>query len=322
METKNARKCKKFICEKCDYISFNKSNYNMHLLTAKHKSLCKNENFLCETTENGNAWKQKMQENAKIENCYECSSCFREFKTRSGLWKHKKSCVYYENKKSDNNKEDNNKAYNNKEDLKELVCKLITENNEIKNTIVKENDELRKQVNNLLPKLGNTTNNTNNTNNTINNFNIKVFLNNDCKNAMNIDDFIKSIKVSLNQLDLTNIEGLESGISNIIIENIKKLNIHDRPLHCTDTKRETLYIKDNNIWEKDNDKTKIKKAIIETSDKQYDALKEWIENNPELKENEDKQQYFTKMISMIGKKNNKIDDKIIKKICAETYIKK
>ena len=306
METKNARKCKKFICESCDYISFNKSNYNMHLLTAKHKNLCKNENFLCETTEDGNAWKQKMQENAKIENRYECSSCFREFKTRSGLWKHKKSCIYNDIENPDNNKED----------LKDLVCKLITENNEIKNTIVKENDELRKQVNNLLPRIGNTTNNTNNT---INNFNIKVFLNNDCKNAMNIDDFIKSIKVSLNQLDLTNIEGLESGISNIIIENIKKLNIHDRPLHCTDTKRETLYIKDNDIWEKDDNREIMKKAITHIDKESTKQLHTWLEENPKCME--EKSDDYTNIVTKVINNSEKECDDVIKKIAKEVVIK-
>ena len=176
----------------------------------------------------------------------------------------------------------------------------------------------------LLPLIGNSTTNNSTTNNTINNnqhFNINVFLNEKCKDAINMSDFIKSIEVSLEQLDYTKTEGLEKGISNVIMENMNKLSVYERPIHCTDLKRETLYIKDNDIWEKDKTKEKIKKAINKTSNKNYTALVKWTEENPDFMEHDDKQLYYAKAMSKIGKPLNGIDDKIVKNVCNNTYIK-
>ena len=137
----------------------------------------------------------------------------------------------------------------------------------------------------------------------------------------NMNDFINQIEVSLDQLDITKSKGLAEGLSNVILENISKLSLYERPLHCTDIKRETLYIKEDNNWTKDNNKEKIKEAIKKTSSKNYNALQEWKESNPDYMNNEDKTDYFTKTISTIGKIDNNIDNKIIKNICKETYIK-
>ena len=148
-----------------------------------------------------------------------------------------------------------------------------------------------------------------------------MFLNDRCKDAINIDEFIKSIQISVQQLDFIKNEGIEIGISNVILDNINKLGVYKRPLHCTDTKREIIYIKDQNEWERDNDKTKIKKAIRDVSDKQYSALKEWIDENPDYQEVENKQDYFVKTLSIIGENTKTIDEKVIKKLCNNTYIK-
>jgi hypothetical protein len=180
--------------------------------------------------------------------------------------------------------------------------------------MMNENKELRDQITNILPKIGNNTN-------IKQKFNINVFLNEQCKNAININDFINSIQVSLEQLDLIKNKGLEQGLSDVIIENINKLSLYERPLHCTDTKRETLYVKDNDSWEKDESNKKVKKVIKDVSTKQYKALQEWTQNNPDFKDNENKQEYFAKTLSTIGKTSDSVDNKIIKNLCTNTYIK-
>jgi hypothetical protein len=193
---------------------------------------------------------------------------------------------------------------------------MINENKELRN----QNQELTNTIKELVPQIGN--NNTNNSHNTTNNqFSINVFLNEQCKDAINMSDFIKSIEVSLEQLDFTKTNGLEKGISNVIMENMSKLSLYERPVHCTDTKRETLYIKDNDTWEKDKNKEKIKQVIKKTSNKNYTALTNWTKENPDFMEDDEKQMFYAKAMSKLGKPMDGIDDKIVKKICNETYVK-
>jgi hypothetical protein len=134
-------------------------------------------------------------------------------------------------------------------------------------------------------------------------------------------DFIESIKISLQQLDLIQSKGLAEGLTNAILENISKLSLYKRPIHCTDIKRETLYIKHDDIWEKDKTKESIKKAIKELCHKPYYTLKEWLDNNPNYMDDENKQHYFIQTTRSLGKKCDTIDDKVIKNICFNTYIK-
>jgi hypothetical protein len=178
----------------------------------------------------------------------------------------------------------------------------------------------QKQISELIPNIG--SNNNNNNNNTYNQkFNIHLFLNEKCKDAINMSDFIKSIEVSLQQLEFTRKNGVVDGISNAIVENMNKLSLYERPMHCTDIKRETLYIKDDDNWKKEENKEKLKAVIEKASNKNFNALNEWKNNNPDISNNESKQEYFTQVISEIGKTNENINDKIIKNLCKETYIK-
>ena len=200
-----------------------------------------------------------------------------------------------------------------------MIGELKEDNKELKNMIkelIKENAKQQQQISELIPKIGNTTNNTQN-----NKFNINVFLNEKCKDALNMSDFIKSIEVSLQQLDFTKQNGLANGLSKTIMDNMNKLSVYERPLHCTDVKRETLYIKEENEWSKDISKEKIKKAIKKASSKNYNALQDWKTENPDFLENDLKQDYFSKTISTIGKTDEVIEEKIIKNLCKETYIK-
>jgi hypothetical protein len=136
-----------------------------------------------------------------------------------------------------------------------------------------------------------------------------------------MSDFIKSIEVSLQQLDYIKHNGVVNGLSNVIIENMNKLGLYQRPIHCTDLKRESLYIKDDDNWEKDTNKEKIKRVIKDVSTKQFYALSKWTKENPDFQNNENKQNYYTHTLVAIANNKQHNDDKIIKKLCTSSYIK-
>ena len=283
---------KKYVCEVCAFTSSNKKDYNKHLLTDKHKTNMNADKCLQITPENTS------------ENCdkFVCM-CGKSYKHRQSLFRHQTKCNYKP-------ETTNNNSGVTTEFLTEFMKKQQEANAEMIKTVIKE----------IAPNLGN--NNTTNTNsNNTNQFNINVFLNEDCKNAINMSDFIKSIEVSLEQLDLTKTKGLEKGITKVIMDNMNKLSVHERPLHCTDTKRETLYIKDDDKWEKDKDKTKIKEVIKKASNKNYTALKKWEEANPDYMDDDAKAIYYAKAMSAAGKPIDAVDEKIIKNVCKQTYVK-
>ena len=290
-----------YCCKYCNYLTSHKSKYDRHLLTAKHIKKV-----------NGNVLETQMSE--KDINIFACKKCNKEFLSRSGLWKHNNNCKVELVKASSDNSNNQLPISN------DVIMKLLNDNQELKNIIVQQQNQLLKQqeqFSELIPKVGNT-------NNTINNnqkFNINVFLNEQCKDAINLSDFIKSLHVTLEQLDFTKQNGLADGISKTIIDNMSKLSIYERPMHCTDVKRETLYIKEDNAWSKDVAKEKVKSVIKKTSSKNFNALMDWKTLNPDFMKSEDKTDYFTKTISTIGKSTDSIDEKVIKKLCKETYVK-
>ena len=309
------KNAKIFCCETCDFNTSNKCNYLKHLDTRKHKTLTK---IYLDLIKNATP-------------TYDCI-CGKSYKHRQSLYSHKKVCLKSVNGETevsetkvseiDVNKNANEiNINNNNNDFKDLVCKMMTENNEIKTMLIKENQELRSQIKELIPKVGSNNSVTNNNNNINNKFNIQIFLNEQCKDAINIKDFIESIKISLQQLEQIQNKGLVEGLATAILENIGRLSLYERPIHCTDIKRETLYIKHDDIWEKDETKQNIKKAIKELSHKPYSTLKEWLDNNPNYMDDENKQNYFIQTTRCLGQKCDTIDTKVIKKICINTYIK-
>jgi hypothetical protein len=301
-----------FRCETCDFNTGNKCNYLKHLDTRKHKSLTQTL-----TKVDTNLAKDAIP-------LFMCL-CGKSYKHRQSLYAHKKTCLKKDVNIGETALEHSNVNENSivNNDFKDLVCKMMIENNEIKTMLIKENQELRSQIKELIPKVGSNSNITNNNtnNNTNNKFNIQIFLNEQCKDAINIKDFIQSIKISLEQLEQIQNKGLVEGLATAILENIGRLSLYERPIHCTDIKRETLYIKHDNIWEKDETKQNIKQAIKELSHKPYCTLKEWLDNNPNYMDDENKQNYFIQATRCLGQKCDTIDTKVIKKICFNTYIK-
>jgi len=286
--------CHKFECKICDYNTSKKSSYNNHIKSKKH-----NINVL---STNSNNIKQKI-----CSKKYLCTNCNKEYNDRSGLWRHKKKC------EENNNLQEkiDNIDLSNKDDL---IMMLLKQNSE------------------LLEIVKNGTNNTTNTNcnNHSNNktFNLQFFLNETCKDAMNITDFIDSIKLQLSDLERVGEIGYIEGISNIITNKLSLLDVTQRPIHCTDKKREVLYVKDDDKWEKeDEDKKQIRKLIKKVSNKNISLIPEWKKQNPDcIKYNSKKSDICNQIIieAMGGKgDNDKVkEDKIIKNISKNVTIDK
>ena len=288
-----------FYCEKCDYTCCKLYNWKKHLVTAKHTQET-NGNIL--ETESGKKW-----QNEQIKE-FACENCDKEFKTRSGLWKHNKNC-------NNEDKKNNEDIKNNENDDKELIMMLV-----------KQNSEMLEVIKNGTHNTNNSHNNTN-TNSHNKTFNLQFFLNETCKDAMNIMDFVDSIKLQLSDLENVGKVGYVEGISNIITTNLKAMDVTQRPVHCADKKREVLYIKDDDKWEKDDEKTKIRKAIKRVACKNQRLLPKFKEEHPDCGKYHSKfSDQYNKIVveSMGGSGDNDMEkeDKIIKNISKNVTIDK
>jgi hypothetical protein len=305
METKNMQKYENnFYCKKCDYKCCKKTLWNQHILTQKH-----NRQHL-ET--NGN--KKYANKNNQ------CENCGKFYQDRSGLWKHKKKCL--DKKNIINNTKDNAIDNNLKEEnnnLKDLIKEIMngySKDIEIKKEMMGQLKEQNQIIQDLIPKLGNNNNNK---------FNINVFLNEQCKDAINMSDFINSLNVQTQDLVYTQKNGLIEGISTVFLNGLKQLDIFQRPIHCTDVKREILYIKENNTWEKEQSKDKIRNAINDVAYKQRDAIKKWEFNNPSWQQTDNGKDEYIDLVKTVMEdidKNSYSENKIIKSIIKETIIDK
>jgi hypothetical protein len=199
----------------------------------------------------------------------------------------------------------------------DLLLKLIKDNDEMMK-IIKGQQE---QINSIIPKIGNITNN----NNTTNNFNLNVFLNEHCKDALNISDFIDSLKITLEDLLFSKTNGISRGITDVMIKGLKELDIYKRPIHCTDIKRDIMYIKDEDKWSKDENHDMMKNTIVKIADKERTALQQWAIDNPDWMDTERKQlEYLTMMRSICEpiENYNNYERKIIKNLGKEIQIDK
>ena len=296
MLTDFSQKIPSYFCEICELKTNNKKDYNKHLLTSKHKKLT-NDNILL--TENP----QKNQ------NCiFSCKKCNKEYKSRVGLWKHTKKC--------ETNKPD---EINNSIDKDQLILMLIKQNSEL----IKETSEFK---NMMMEVIKNGTHNTTHTNSHNKTFNLQFFLNETCKDAMNIMDFVDSIKLQLSDLEKVGKISYVEGISSIIVKNLNSLDETKRPVHCTDTKREVMYVKNEDKWEKENEnKLKLRKAIKHVAHKNTKMLSEFRMKNPDcLKSTSKMSDQYNKLVmeAMGGKGDNDLEkeDKIIKNIAKEVTI--
>jgi hypothetical protein len=251
-------------CELCDYSTCKIADYKKHLQTLKHKN---RENETIETE-----MKQKVSKNL---NCI-CGICFNN---RVTLWRHKKKCNFENNECVDKKSSDNLNSSANFI-TPELVLELIKDNKDMKQIILEQNNTINNLVKNGTNNINNSLNNSNNNSNN-KTFNLQFFLNETCKDAMNIMDFVESIKLQLTDLEKVGEVGYTQGISNIITTNLKALDVTQRPVHCTDKKRETMYIKDENKWEKeDEENTHLRKMIRNVATKNIKLLAKFREKYP------------------------------------------
>ena len=310
---KVAKNRQDLVCKKCDYKCSKPSDYNKHVLTRKHLSA---------TFSN------------QIATRYSCDVCCREYKDRSGLWRHKKTCVTISIPPSEIDSEVSINAVH-ENDISttmntDVIVELLKQNQEFKLLLVEQQEENKILQNQLLEavKEGKTINT--NCNNTTNNnkFNLNVFLNEQCKDAMNISDFIDNMILSVDDLKNTGKLGYIDGITKIFTDKLRELDLYNRPMHCTDLKRETLYIKNKDEWSKEtDDKQKIKTAIECVANKNLNNLDSWKEENPNheiMDSNEDKEfvQIMTNSLGGMGSDREKNKQKIIKNVLKEVIVEK
>lgn len=288
----------KFFCKACDYTTERESQFNRHILTDKHKRL---------TMAN-----EKVPKSSK-----HLCECGKEYVHASSLSKHRKVCTISIKESFLEEKQENTSN----DAMLNMFSKMMKENEELRNLMAEQNEKIVDVMENSKPSM--TTNN-----NIINNnqkVNINMFLNNSCKDAINFADFIDRIEVSQNDLENNAHMGFIEGISKIFMDNLKQLSVFERPIHCTDLKREIMYIKDEDKWQKEDDDHKLNSAIQEVSRKSVNALKSWKETNPDY---EDADSAFSNKClaiqqqSIAGTNREQYYPKIIKNVAKELIVDK
>tara|TARA_Y100001958_G_scaffold154244_2_gene142899 strand:- start:1158 stop:2117 length:960 start_codon:yes stop_codon:yes gene_type:complete len=306
-----------FYCKKCDYSCKRKFLWEQHLATQKH-------NRQRQAT-------PKIKKTKRVEYEHICDLCGKGYKQRSGLWRHKKNCCEIEKKykpkikitiNSSDDEDEENKVIKNLEsencELKTLMEKMMNglhNDTKIKNEMMEQMKEQSKIIQDMIPRIGNNNNNR---------FNINVFLNEQCKNAINLSDFIQSLQIQLDDLIYTKDKGLIEGVSNVFVNALNQLDTFHRPIHCTDIKRETLYIKENNEWERDDNKEHIKNAITDIANKQRNTIKEWEDAHPNWEGTDKGRDEYIKIVQTAMKdvSDSPTENKIIKNIVKETVVSK
>jgi hypothetical protein len=285
-------------CEICDYTTSNAKDYKKHLSTDKHKILT-------------NTYKKGISP----QKCEYICACGKTYKHRQSLHAHSKKCM------SVNNVELSNK---------EIILKLFNDNQDFKQIIIEQSKQLNEQqqtIKDLATKVGNNNNNTQTNSN--NKFNLQFFLNETCKDALNINEFVSSIQLQLTDLETTGRVGYVEGISKIILHNLNNMEQYRRPVHCSDGKREIMYIKDNNEWTKeDTEKPLLTRAIKIIANENIKKISEWKHKNPDCTDSDSKKNnVYLNIVSnaMSGssqEETNKNIEKIISNIVKETQIEK
>ena len=290
-----------YSCDLCNYNTSKNTDYKKHLLTKKHTTR-ENETSVTEM-------KPKVAENLSC-------ICGSIFNNRTTLWRHKKKCEFK------NNITEKTNPPNEMSD-KDLIIMLVKQNSQL----MKQNTELVDILKNNSQQVNHNTNSLNNNNN--NTFNLQFFLNETCKDAMNINDFVNNIKLDLNDLEHTGRTGYVDGISNIIIKNLNNLEQHMRPLHCSDFKREVLYIRDNNEWTKETeDNAILTKAIKTIANENIKQINKWKDNYPDcIKSDSKKNDLYLKIVSnsmngLTKEESDKNINKIITNVSKKVMIEK
>ena len=326
-----------FKCLCCYYYTSNKKDYTKHMATRKHA----NHVGL-------NILEQNCPKKSPLDTSFTCANCNKKYNSRNGLWYHSKKCAAAVQPSNDNSVIENNfiteiahiEPFGNTVPLSTLhpildvnvVLELLKQNQEFKELLIEQNKhmiEISKENNaNLMEiagKIGNTTNNTNSNNNNTQ-FNLQVFLNEKCKDAVCITDFIKDISVSFQQLENIGKNGYVDGLADVILSNLNQLDITKRPLHCSDIKRDTMHIKQPTEWMKDDtDNTMMTKIFRHIAYNNLRAIKEWSDKNPNSQESGTPENDFITGVMLnslgsVGSAQTKMDNSVLKRIAKNVQI--
>ena len=322
---KNSKKTPTFYCETCDFKCCKHNEFNRHLETIKHKRL-------------HDATIKTLTNEPKIFSCV----CGKKYKHHTSLAKHKRTCIAI-NTPADaledaplvmEVKEKPEQQPQPQAQGEDFICTddKVTITKEMFMTLIKNSEEMMKLIKEqhlVVPSQvinNNNCNNTNNTNNTNNNtFNLNIFLNEKCKDALNMSEFIDTLKITLEDLLFSKTNGISRGVTDVMIKGLKQLDIYKRPIHCTDAKRDIMYIKDEDRWHKDDNHDMMKDAIVRIADKERTALQQWAIDNPDWIETERKQiEYLTMMRSICEPIENyeNYERKIVKNLGKEILVGK
>jgi len=294
---------KKYICETCDYLTNNKKDFIKHNSTRKHALLTKSEEPILET------------KNRK----YICK-CGSEYKHMSSLCNHRKKCLF-------NNRENSKDIFQeNKSINATLLLEIVKQTNEFKTLLIEQNNKINElSTQNTMIQNNITTHHTTNNNS----FNLNVFLNEKCKDALNLMDFVNSLQLKLTDFEATGRLGYVEGISKIIVNGLKQMDVHKRPIHCTDVKRETMYVKDQDVWEKENDdKSRLTKAVKIVAGKNLQQMQEWQKEYPDcvINNTQQNENFIKIMLAVLGgqtpEEEEKNREKILRNIAKEVAIDK
>ena len=296
-------------CDICDFKCSKKGDYNRHISTRKHELA---------TNSNTNYIKNIAS--------YKCQTCDKEYKDRSGLWRHTKSCYTNEGIVIDTISKHIPTQLEKTDITQKLVELIMSKNQEFMTELVSNLTHSNKDVVNkmmeIMPMMG--SNNITNSNNTTNNqFNIQMFLNDHCKNAMNLTDFIDTLPITAETYESTIDNGLTQTITNLITNGLSQLDILERPIHCTDASRKTLYVKEDNVWEKDNELVRMLLGIRQIAAKQRILINKWRDAHDDWNTNDRMQTRFTTLVcnSLDDIENNEKDNsKIIRSISKTVYL--
>jgi hypothetical protein len=287
-------------CKCCDYLSSNKSDYTRHLSTRKHK------------------YRTLTAINQDIE-WYTCN-CGKKYKVRNSLWYHKKKCKHVlEATSSTSEGQEHNNIKHNQLDVSskppipnqdmDIVLKVLKDNEKLHELIMEQQKQLFE-----LAKQPRTNINSNNR------FNLQFFLNEQCKDAMTLQDFVNSLTVQLDDLEYTKTNGLAQGITEVFVNGLKQLDMYSRPIHCTDQKRTTMYIKESGEWEKDKENEKLKDSIITINKKHIVAIKAWEAQHPNWEKNDQMTDEYMKMVQSVTNSTQNTENIIIKQVAKEVII--
>jgi hypothetical protein len=307
LSQKRAKKiAENFHCEKCHYYTAKKSEFLRHSATQKHRLLAFNAEIVSEILK------------------HKCEFCTKNFSKSGNLSRHLIKCSQRTNSEKRNNESITTTG------IMELFLEFMKQNKELQNTLLEQNREHSKQLIEMTKTKQISNNiNSNNTNTTNQQFNIQFFLNETCKDAMNLTDFVNSLHLQIEDFEATGKLGYVEGISRIIINGLKKVDTTKRPIHCTDMKRETLYIKKDDSWEKeDHSKMNLKKAVNQIARMNLSQLPIWQKENPasEVLDTKENEEYIKFSMAALGGKGEEEEqrfiDKIVKNVIKEVAIDK